>query len=204
MSNVRNDPQLQLIKIITFVISLSPLYEMVLFAITGRFGDYPSWEIIGITGEASLLFLLLTLLITPDKGASLAGMCCSSCAACWACLPFFYATLHFLVYIWREDNFIVREFFFDIVKLPYITVGFIAWLLLIPLAYTASDNQMKRLGKGWKRLHSMIYPITFLSVLHYLLVRTWNPTDVLWYAAILVVLLAYRFFHARTVKDWIF
>ncbi|MES9902633.1 MAG: protein-methionine-sulfoxide reductase heme-binding subunit MsrQ [Sedimenticola sp.] len=203
MSNVRNDPQLQLIKIITFVISLSPLYEMVLFAITGRFGDYPSWEIIGITGEASLLFLLLTLLITPIRRL-IGWNVLLKLRRMLGLFAFFYATLHFLVYIWREDNFIVREFFFDIVKLPYITVGFIAWLLLIPLAYTASDNQMKRLGKGWKRLHSMIYPITFLSVLHYLLVRTWNPTDVLWYAAILVVLLAYRFFHARTVKDWIF
>ncbi len=167
------------------------------------FGDYPSVERIGITGEASLLFLLLTLLVTPIRRL-IGWNVLLKLRRMLGLFAFFYATLHFLVYIWREDNFIVREFFFDIVKLPYITVGFIAWLLLIPLAYTASDNQMKRLGKGWKRLHSMIYPITFLSVLHYLLVRTWNPTDVLWYAAILVVLLAYRFFHARTVKDWIF
>jgi len=203
MNTGTNDPQLQLLKIITFVISLSPLYEMLWYTITGRFGDYPSWEIIGITGEAALIFLLLTLSITPIRRI-FGWNILLKLRRTLGLFAFFYATLHFLVYVWREDNFIVHEFFLDVIKMPYITVGFLAWLLLVPLAFTANDGRMKKLGKNWKKIHSMIYLITFLSVLHYLLVRTWNPTDVLWYAAVLVALVAYRFYHARSVKDWIF
>ncbi len=203
MSSQEPDPQLQLIKIITFFICLSPLYEMLWYGITGRFGDYPSWEIIGITGEAALLFLLFTLSVTPLRRI-FGWNILLKIRRMLGLFAFFYASLHFLVYIWREDNFNFHEFLLDTLKLPYITVGVLAWLLLIPLASSANNDTMKRLGKNWKRVHSMIYLITFLSVLHYLLVRTWNPTDVLGYAAILVALLAYRFFHARTVKDWIF
>ncbi|MBF0256414.1 MAG: sulfoxide reductase heme-binding subunit YedZ [Gammaproteobacteria bacterium] len=203
MSSSSNDPQLQLIKTIVFLASLSPLYEIVWYTVTGRFGDYPAWEIIGLTGEASLVFLLLTLLVTPlRKIFGWNGLI--KLRRMLGLFAFFYATLHFLVYIWREDNFIVHEFFLDMVKLPYITVGVLAWLMLIPVAVTANDPMMKKAGKNWKRIHSMIYAITFLSVLHYLLVRTWNPTDVLYYAAILLALLVYRFYHARTVKDWVF
>ncbi len=203
MKSSNPDPQLQLIKIITFILCLYPLYEMMWYGISGHFGDYPSWEIIGITGEAALVFLLITLSVTPIR--RLTG---------WTTLlklrrmlglfAFFYATVHFFIYIWREDNFILHEFLLDTVNLPYITVGFLAWLLLIPMAVTANDKFMKRLGKNWKRIHAMVYFITFLSVLHYLLVRTWDTTDVLWYATILAVLLGYRFYHARTVKDWSF
>jgi sulfoxide reductase heme-binding subunit YedZ len=203
MNTDKNDPKLQLVKIIIFMMSLAPLYEMVWFAMSGRFGDYPSWEIIGITGEASLIFLLLTLSVTPLRRLFNWNLLIKL-RRMLGLFAFFYATLHFLVYIWREDNFIVNEFVLDVVKLPYITVGFLAWLLLIPLASTANDPMMKRAGKSWKKIHSMVYVITFLSVLHYLLVRTWNPTDVLGYAAILVALLAYRFYNARTVKDWVF
>ena len=203
MSASKNNPQLQLVKIITFLFSLYPLYEMVWYAITGRFGDYPSWEIIGITGEAALIFLLIALAVTPIR--RLFGWnILLKLRRMLGLFAFFYASLHFLVYIWREDNFIIHEFFLDVIKMPYITVGFLAWLLLVPLAVTASDSKMKQLGKRWKTVHSMVYLITFLSVLHYLLVRTWNPTDVLGYAAILVALLSYRFYHARTVKDWMF
>ncbi|QFY88727.1 sulfoxide reductase heme-binding subunit YedZ [Magnetovirga frankeli] len=198
-----SDPRLQLIKIGLFLASLSPLYEIAWYALSGRFGDYPSWEIIGMTGEASLIFLLLTLSVTPlRKWTGWNGLI--KIRRMLGLFAFFYATLHFLVYIWREDNFIVHEFFLDVAKLPYITVGFLAWLMLIPVAATANDPMMKKAGKNWKRIHSMVYPITFFSVLHYLLVRTWNPTDVLWYAAILVGLLAYRFYHARSIKEWVF
>ncbi|QEP43977.1 sulfoxide reductase heme-binding subunit YedZ [Ectothiorhodospiraceae bacterium BW-2] len=203
MAAQSTDPKLQLIKIITFILCLSPLYEMIWYAVGGHFGDYPSWEIIGITGEAALVFLLITLSVTPIR-RQFGWNILLKLRRMFGLFAFFYATLHFMVYIWREDNFILREFLLDTVKLPYITVGILAWLLLIPLATSANNDTMKKLGKNWKRVHSMIYAITFLSVLHYLLVRTWNPTDVLGYATILVLLLAYRFYHARTVKEWNF
>ncbi|MBF0219219.1 MAG: sulfoxide reductase heme-binding subunit YedZ [Gammaproteobacteria bacterium] len=198
-----SDPQLQLVKISVFILSLSPLYEMLWYGLTGRFGAYPAWEIIGITGEASLVFLLLTLAVTPLR-RWFGWNILLKLRRMLGLFAFFYASFHFAIYIWREDNFILSEFFNDAVKLPYITVGILAWLLLVPLALTARDKMMKTLGKGWKRLHSTIYAITFLTVLHYLLVRTWNPVDVLIYAAILTALLAYRFYYAKSVKEWSF
>jgi len=189
------------LKTLVFTLSLSPLYEMIWFAITGRFGDYPSWEIIGITGEASLVCLLLTLLVTPLR--KLFG---------WNNLlhirrmlglfAFFYACLHFFVYIWREENFVFAEFVNDVIKLPYITLGFIAFVLLIPLAFTARDRMMRKYGKSWKTIHKMIYAITVLSVVHYMLVSIWAPLNALFYASILLILLAFRFIYARTAKDW--
>jgi len=203
MSSQATDPKLQLGKIIVFILCLSPLYEMLWYGITGRFGDYPSWEIIGITGEAALVFLLITLSVTPIR-RKFGWNILLKYRRMFGLFAFFYATTHFFVYIWQEDNFMIHEFLLDTVKLPYITVGFLAWLLLIPLAFTANDKMIKRIGTKWKRIHSMIYLISFLSVLHYLLVRLWNPTDILWYAALLAALLGYRFYHARTVKDWTF
>ena len=203
MSTDNNDPQLQLNKIIVFILCLMPIYEVLWYSITGRFGDYPSWEIIGITGEAALIFLLITLSVTPIR-RKFGWNALLKYRRMFGLFAFFYATAHFFVYIWQEDNFIIHEFLLDTINLPYITVGFLAWLLLIPLAVTANNKSIKRIGKNWKRIHSMIYVITFLSVLHYLLVRLWNPTDILGYAAILAALLGYRFFHARTAKDWTF
>ncbi len=189
------------LKTIVFFLSLSPLYEVIWFALSGRFGDYPSWEIIGITGESSLIFLLLTLAVTPAR--QLFG---------WRNLihirrmlglfAFFYACLHFIVYLWREENFIFKEFVLDIVRLPYITVGMMALILLVPLAFTARDSMMRKVGKHWKPIHRMVYAIALLSVVHYVLVSIWAPMNALVYALILMIFLAYRFVYARSVKDW--
>ncbi len=203
MSAKEEDPQVQLLKIIVFILSLSPLYEMLWYMVTGRFGDYPSWVFIGTTGEAALIFLLITLSVTPIRRI-FGWNILLKLRRMLGLFAFFYATLHFFVYIWREDNFIFQEFLLDTIKLPYITVGFLSWLLLIPLAVTANDKMIKRIGTQWKRIHAMIYLITFLTVIHYLLVRLWDPTDILWYAAILAGLLGYRFYHARTARDWTF
>ncbi len=203
MSASGHDPQLQLQKIIIFVLSLYPLYEMAWYALTGRYGDYPSWEIIGITGEASLVFLLITLSVTPLR-RTFGWNSLLKFRRTFGLFAFFYATLHFLIYIWREDTFILTEFAMDVVKLPYVTVGFLAWLLMLPIALTANDSRMRALGRNWKRIHSMVYAVTFLTIVHYFLLRTWNPTDVLGYAAFLTALLGYRFYYARTQKEWSF
>ena len=200
MSASANNPQLQLQKIIIFLLSLSPLYEMAWFAASGRYGDYPSWEIIGITGEASLIFLMITLAVPPLRRI-FGWNHLLKLRRTFGLFAFFYASLHFLIYIWREDTFILAEFAMDVVKLPYVTVGFLAWLLMLPIALTASDSRMRALGRNWKKIHSMVYAVTFLTIVHYFLVRTWNPTDVLGYAALLSLLLGYRFYYARTQKE---
>jgi methionine sulfoxide reductase heme-binding subunit len=198
---MKREYNLPFIKLVVFLLCLSPLYEMLWYLLTGHFGDYPSWEIIGITGEASLFFLLLTLLVTPLR--RLFGWnILLSLRRLFGLFAYSYATLHFFVYIWREENFILHEFFLDIVNLPYITVGILSWLLMVPLAMTANDRNMKRLGKNWRKLHTLVYPLTVFACLHYILVQIWAPFDALEYTLLFVVLLGYRFVYARTPEDW--
>ena len=189
------------VKTVVFILSLSPLYEMIWFALTGRFGDFPSWEIIGITGEASLIFLLLTLAVTPARRI-LGWNNLIHIRRMLGLFAFFYAMIHFVIYIWREEHFSFHEFLLDIVRLPYITVGFIALILLIPLAFTARDSMMRKVGKNWKPIHRMVYAIAMLSIVHYVLVSIWSPLNALLYAFMLLLLLGYRFVYAKTPKDW--
>jgi len=80
---------------------------------------------------------------------------------------FFYISMHFLSYIWFEQFFSVDDIVKDIIKRPFITIGFINFLLLIPLAATSTNAMIKRLKKNWGRLHRLVYPVTMLALLHY-------------------------------------
>lgn len=81
---------------------------------------------------------------------------------------FFYASLHFLIWLVPDQELLWQNILADIAKRPYVTVGFAAWLLLVPLALTSTRGMMRRLGRNWSRLHRLVYPIAILGVLHYL------------------------------------
>ncbi len=105
---------------------------------------------------------------------------------------FSYALLHFLVYLGPYQGFDWREIAKDIGKRPYITFGFSALLLLVPLAATSSDRMMRRLGRRWQRLHRLIYLAAGLAVLHYWKMLKHEYRRPLLYAAILALLLGFR------------
>jgi sulfoxide reductase heme-binding subunit YedZ len=105
---------------------------------------------------------------------------------------FFYACLHFTTYIWLDQFFDPSSIAKDIVKRPFITVGFSAFVLLIPLAATSSQRMMKKLGRNWQRLHRLIYLIASLGVVHYWWLVKKDITQPLIYACLLAVLLAMR------------
>ncbi len=105
---------------------------------------------------------------------------------------FFYATLHLSVYLGLDLRGYWTQIFEEIVKRPYITVGFAAWLLLVPLAITSTQGWMRRLGRRWGQLHKLVYAIGVLAVLHFWWLVKSDIREPLLYAAILAVLLGWR------------
>jgi sulfoxide reductase heme-binding subunit YedZ len=107
---------------------------------------------------------------------------------------FFYATLHFTTYLWFDKWFSVTEILKDIGKRPFITVGFAAFLLLIPLAVTSPKAMVKKLGRRWQTLHKAIYLIATLAILHFWWMKAGKHDLILpkIYGAIVVVLLGWR------------
>jgi len=174
-----------------FVAALVPAGILIYRALSDGLGANPIEAITHFTGDWTLNFLLITLAVSPLR--RLCG---------WNQLiryrrmlglfAFFYACLHFLTYLVLDQFFDFGEIWRDVAKRPYITVGFTAFLLLIPLALTSTRRMVQRLGARWRRLHSCIYVIGTLGVLHYLwLVKADIRTPVL-YGIVLLALLALR------------
>jgi sulfoxide reductase heme-binding subunit YedZ len=105
---------------------------------------------------------------------------------------FFYASLHIITYVWLDFAFIWEDIFKDVVKHPRILVGFIAFMLTIPLALTSNSYMIKRLKTNWKKLHQSIYLISILVALHFLLLVKKDVTEPIYYAAVLTLLLGIR------------
>lgn len=144
------------------------------------------------TGDWALRFLLLSLAITP--AARLFGspkpMVFRRMIGLFA---FFYVVLHVTSYVWLDMLFDWAELWADVLKRIYITVGFSAFLLLIPLAITSTNGWVKRLGaKRWQKLHKSVYLIGLLAVVHFIMMRKGFQIEPLIYAGILAVLLAFR------------
>lgn len=175
-----------------FFACLIPLIRLIWFGINNQLGTNPIEFITHSTGTWTLNFLLITLCITPLR--QLSG---------WSWLiklrrmvglyVFFYACLHFITYIWLDQFFDVAAIVKDVIKRPFITVGFAAFILLIPLAITSTNAMLKKLGgKHWQSLHRLIYLIAILGVLHFWWLVKKDITEPLIYAVILASLLGYR------------
>lgn len=174
-----------------FVLCLFPLGRLVWLGVTGGLGANPIEFITRSTGTWTLVGLLLTLSVTPLR--RLTG---------WSALlrhrrtlglfAFFYASLHFITYIWLDQFFDLASVARDIAKRPFITLGFAAFVLLIPLALTSTQRMMKKMGRRWQQLHRLVYGIALLGVLHYLWLVKRDLTQPLLYGGILLVLLAAR------------
>ena len=182
-------PQL---KAALFLASLIPLIRLSWYGYSSQLGANPIEFITRSLGTWTLVFLLITLSITPLRKLSgwswliklrrMAGL-----------FAFFYALLHFITYIWLDQFFDLNSIYKDVIKRPFITIGFTAFVLLIPLAVTSTNAMMKKLGgKRWQMLHRLIYPIAIFAVLHYWWLVKKDITQPLIYAAVLATLLGYR------------
>jgi methionine sulfoxide reductase heme-binding subunit len=184
--------KLRLTKITIFVAALVPLGRLGWKALHGALGANPIEFITHSTGDWTLIFVLTTLTITPLRRLTrlywLIGV-----RRMVGLFAFFYGTLHFTTYIWLDKFFDVHEMVKDIAKRPFITVGFAAFALMIPLAVTSTAWSIRKLGgKNWQRLHRLIYSTAILGVIHYLWLVKADKHKPLEYGAVLAILLLYR------------
>ncbi|RZA18148.1 MAG: protein-methionine-sulfoxide reductase heme-binding subunit MsrQ [Lysobacteraceae bacterium] len=193
----RAEPRVIVAKVLLHLLALTPLaillWQAWSVARTGSnaLGAEPVAEIEHRLGLWALRLLMLTLAITPLR--QLTG---------WNVLvrfrrmlglyAFAYATLHFATYLGLDLRGYWTQIFEDIAKRPYITVGFAAWLLLLPLAVTSTAGWIRRLGRNWARLHKLVYAVAVLAVLHFWWLVKSDIREPALYAAIAAALLGFR------------
>ena len=180
------------LKAALFLASLIPLIRLGWYGYSSQLGANPIEYITRSLGTWTLVFLLITLSITPLRKLSgwswliklrrMAGL-----------FAFFYALLHFTTYIWLDQFFDLNSIYKDVIKRPFITIGFSAFIMLIPLAITSTNAMMRKLGgKRWQMLHRLIYLVAIFGVLHYWWLVKKDITQPLIYAVVLAALLGYR------------
>ncbi|OWJ56934.1 sulfoxide reductase heme-binding subunit YedZ [Paraburkholderia caledonica] len=180
-------------KIAVFIAAWYPLARIVLFGVTDRLGANPIEFITRSTGLWTLVFLCITLAVTPLR--RLTGIAAFvRFRRMLGLYAFFYATLHFTTYLWFDKWFDVAEIVKDIGKRPFITVGFAAFVLLIALAATSPRAMVRKLGRRWQTLHRAIYAIGALAILHFWWMKAGKHDLILpkIYGAIMLALLGWR------------
>ena len=158
---------------------------------SGGLGADPVAEIEHRLGLWALRFLMLALAVTPLRQL-LHQPVLVRFRRMLGLYAFFYATLHFAAYLVLDLRGYWTQVFEEIVKRPYITVGFTAWLLLVPLAITSTQAAIRRLGRNWARLHKLVYVVGVLAVLHFWWLVKSDVREPALYAAILATLLGWR------------
>jgi len=182
------------LKITLFISSLVPAIWLVYALLTNQLGANPIEAITRDTGLWALRFLWFTLLITPlrwltgwNQLATLRRML--------GLYVFFYALMHMLLYLWLDQFFDINDIIKDIIKRPFITIGFFTFTALIPLVITSNNRMVKRLGgRAWKKLHRLSYFIAIASSVHFYMLVKQDKAEPLFYIALLVVLLGVRLY----------
>ncbi|WP_439517793.1 sulfite oxidase heme-binding subunit YedZ [Hydrogenophaga sp.] len=181
-------------KPLVFLASTLPFAWLVWAAFANQLGANPAEALIRSLGDWTLRFLVIVLAITP-----LRVMVGWPALARWrrmlGLFVFFYACMHLLAYAWFDMEFDLSGIAADIVKRPFILVGFLAWLLLTALAATSFNRAIRALGaQAWQRLHRLVYAVAALAVLHFFWMRSGKNdyAEVAMYATILAALLGWR------------
>ena len=191
--------QLSAIKVALFLASLLPFANMAWLTVQAALTE-PLEYITHQTGDWALYFLCITLAVTPLRRFTgwnwvirlrrMLGLFC-----------FFYALLHFTTFLWFDHFFDWGAMWKDVLKRPFITVGFIAFLMLVPLAATSTNGMVKRLGgKRWRWLHRLIYVIAPLAILHFWWMKAGKNdfAEPILFGTIVAVLLGLRVWWSRT------
>lgn len=179
------------IKIPVFLLALVPVALLVRGMLIGNLGVNPAETVQLQTGRWALKFLLISLAITPVRRLTGWNLVIQH-RRMLGLFAFFYATLHLASYIVLDQYFALDAMMADIVKRPFITVGFAAFMLMAPLALTSTKGWIRRLGRRWQLLHRLIYVSAICAVVHFAWkVKVFTGDPVL-YAAILTVLLGFR------------
>ncbi|PZU55765.1 MAG: sulfoxide reductase heme-binding subunit YedZ [Thauera sp.] len=185
---------------IVWAACLLPLLWLVAGGLRDALGANPIEYITRATGDWTLRLLLLTLAVTPLR--QLTG---------WHWLvrlrrtlglyAFFYGCLHLATYVWLDQFFDWPGIVADIVKRPFVTLGFAAFVLMLPLAITSTNGMIRRLGgRSWQRLHRAVYAVGVLGVAHYWWLVKKDLTEPITYALVLTALFALRLWHGRRMR----
>jgi len=186
------------LKALVFLAALYPFGRLAASAVwfPELLGANPAEYITRSLGDWCLRLLLITLAVTPLRRIT-GWNWLLRLRRMLGLFAFFYAVVHFASYIAFDHVFDVVEILKDVVKRPFITVGFTALLLLVPLAATSTNAMVRRLGaRNWRALHRLVYPIAILGVLHFWWMVKRDVTEPAIYAALLAALLGHRVFHA--------
>ncbi len=185
---------LSYLKPAAFLICLIPLGQLLYRAYTNDLGVNPIETITRFTGSWSLFILLASLSVTPLRRLTgwneliryrrMLGL-----------FAFFYAALHFSTYMVLDLYFDFSAIAKDILKRPYVTVGFSALVLMIPLAITSTSAMIRRLGKRWQQLHYLVYVIAILGVVHFYWLVKSDISRPAQYGLVLALLLGFRLYH---------
>lgn len=188
--------KLKLLKVAVFLAALLPLAHLAWKGFHEELGANPIEVITHSTGDWTIIFLLLTLSITPLRRITgwqpwirfrrMLGL-----------YAFFYALLHLTTWVWLDKFFDVHDMIADVLKRRFIMMGMTALLLMLPLAITSTKGWIRRLGKNWQKLHRLVYASAAAGVIHYWWLVKADITKPALYAAVLVLLLLIRVLIAR-------
>ncbi len=183
-------------RFLVFIACLLPFFCLLIDTLLGRLGANPVETLHFRTGDWTLRFLCLTLALRPARVLSgqnwplrfrrMVGL-----------FTFFYATLHMLVYVALDQSFSWAQIRDEIPETPYVIVGLLAYLLLTPLALTSTKKMQRRLGRNWKKLHSLIYGAALLALGHYFWLVKKDYSEPLFYTILILLLLGFRVAQAR-------
>lgn len=155
-----------MVRVAVFLAALGPLLRLIVLGAGDGLGANPVEFVTRSLGTWTLAFLCLTLAISPLRwlGAPAAIVRLRRMLGLYA---FFYGSLHFLTYFWLDQWFDLPAIAADIFERPFIAAGFVAWVLMIPLALTSNRWAIRRLGRRWQRLHQLVYLLVPAGVLHF-------------------------------------
>lgn len=190
---------ISIVKVIVWLLASIPLIRLFWLGFHNDLSANPIEFVEHSTGTWALVFLLLSLSMTPIR--LLTGQVWQiqirRQLGLWM---FFYACLHIITYVWLDFSFLFDEMIKDVFEHPRILVGFAAFVLTIPLAVTSNSYMMKKLKSKWKTLHKLVYLIAVLAVLHFLLLVKKDLTEPIYYAVVLAILLGIRIYYQAKKK----
>ena len=207
------DREVRFVKVVVFAAALGPLAWLVWAALTGNLSANPLSDITNETGVWALRFVCITLAITPLRRVT-GWNALIKFRRMVGLYAFFYGTLHFLTYVivdrfagldfpngivaWSTVVNLAKSVGADIYKRPFITVGFAAWLTMLPLAITSTAGWIRRLGgRQWNRLHRLVYATGMIAVLHYWWLVKADVNRPVRYGVVVLLLLGARGYWAR-------
>ena len=187
-------PDIRFSKFILFVNALVPLALLLWDVYHKRVGANPLEFVTRTTGMLTLVFLLITLAVTPARKITRENWLIKF-RRMLGLFAFFYGSIHLLTYVWFDRFFNLRSMISDVAQRPFIAVGMTAFFLMVPLAITSTDKMVKRIGgKKWVKLHQLVYFSAGLGVLHFWMLVKSDTRLPLTFAFLLFLLLGYRVF----------